>query len=132
MDFMIFINFDELFGIFMNFGHGSLKNLAKPCTMVKVRPAAPREIFARCQAGLLSFEDFHRSSSWFGGESDREIVSCRAVRAVLACVRACARSGCLVELHRKIGCFPFTFSLFALLACPFSLFGLVSFPFSLV
>ena len=47
-----------------------------------------------------------------GGESDWEIVSCRAVRAcVHACVRACARSGCLVDLEQKRGSilFPFPF-----------------------
>jgi len=52
-----------------------------------------------------------------GGESNREIVSCRAVR----CVRACARSGCRVgiRLKRKRGLFPF--SLLAAGGFPFSL-----------
>ena len=52
-------------------------------------------------------------------------VSCRV------CVRACARSGCLVELDRKRGCLPFPFSLFGARSFPFSLFGATSFPFSL-
>ena len=55
----------------------------------------------------------------------REIVSCRAVRA-------CARSGHLVELDPKSRCLPFPFSLLVPVDFPFSLFGLASFPFSLV
>jgi len=43
------------------------------------------------------------------GESNREIVSCRAARA---CVRACARSGCRVGIRLKVPRPVFPFSLF--------------------
>ena len=56
----------------------------------------------------------------WGDEHNREIVSCRAVRGV----RACARSGCLVEFGLKCGCRPFPFSLLAPGGFPFSLVGL--------
>jgi len=42
-----------------------------------------------------------------GGETKREILSCRAVR----CVRACARSGCRVGIHINRQRAPFPFSL---------------------
>ena len=52
----------------------------------------------------------------WGGESNREIVSCRAVR----CVRACARSGCRVGIRLNSTRMPFPFSLFTLGGFPFS------------
>ncbi len=39
----------------------------------------------------------------------------------MSCVRACARSGCLVRSRAEIGCEPFPFSLFVSPAFPFSL-----------
>ena len=65
------------------------------------------------------------------GKSFR-VVPCRAVRACgRACVRACAQSGCLVELDRKRGCLAFPFSLHGAPSFPFSLLGATGFPFSL-
>ena len=59
-----------------------------------------------------------RQIGGWGDEHNREIVSCRAVRGV----RACARSGCLVEFGLKSGCWPF--SLLAAGGFPLSLVGL--------
>ncbi len=39
----------------------------------------------------------------------------------MSCVRACARSGCLVRSRAEIGSEPFPFSLFVSAAVPFSL-----------
>jgi hypothetical protein len=73
-------------------------------------------IYNRC-IYFLSYIYILYIGGW-GDEHNREIVSCRAVRA---CVRACARSGCLVEIKLKFTCAPFPFSLFSQEAFPFPL-----------
>lgn len=71
--------------------------------------------------GHFKFDEIiHRR---FGGESKWEIVPCRA------CVRACTRSGCLVELDLKNPCHHVPFSLRGRRASPFPFFGRRGFPF---
>ena len=57
-----------------------------------------------------------------GSAYNREIVSFRSVSFVRACVRTCARSGCLVEFEPQRGHRPFLYSLFCFLSFPCSLF----------
>ena len=57
-----------------------------------------------------------------GGESNREIVSCRAVCA-------CVRSGCLVESDLKSPCPIFLFPFMGRRAFPFPFLGRRAFPF---
>ena len=95
----------------------------------RIYQADPHDVQAHAFSNNFSnFQDLTISPNRrLGGESNRQKVSCRAVQ----CVRACGRSGCLVEFDFKRPCPHVPFSLVGAPSFPFSLLGATSFPISL-